>query len=222
MPMNRLLRTAAATLVALAALALSMPALAAPPVPVEGVDYEVIDHGAPYQAVPGKVEVAEVFGYPCPHCAHFEPALEAWAQKLPPQARFVPVPADFRDDWIPYARAYFAAQALGVAQRSHSAMFTALHDDRTLPLSDASPAEIATFYQRYGIAPARFIAAYGARSVDAQMKQARDFVIRSGVEGTPTLIVAGRYRVTSDSRDGQLATARWLVDREIAAAAKRR
>jgi thiol:disulfide interchange protein DsbA len=162
-----------------------------------------------------------VFGYPCPHCAHFEPVIEAWTAKLPPRANFVAVPADFRDDWIPYARAYFAAQALGVAQRSHQAMYDALHVEQTLPLSDAAPEEIATFYQRYGIAPARFIAAYRAPSVDAQMKHAREFVVRSQVDGTPTLIVAGRFRVTADSRDKQLATARWLVDREIGRAPRR-
>ncbi|TZF80671.1 thiol:disulfide interchange protein DsbA/DsbL [Cognatilysobacter lacus] len=210
--MNLLLRFAAVCL-----LAATGAVAAAPAAPVQGQDYDVIDGGTPYQAAPGKVEVAEVFGYLCPHCAHFEPVIEAWARKLPPQAALVPVPADFRDDWVPYARAYFAAQALGVAARSHQAMFDALHVDESLPLSAASPEEIATFYQRFGIAPARFLAAYRAPSVDAQMKRAREFIVRSGVDGTPTLIVAGRYRVTADSRDKQLATARWLVDRELAA-----
>jgi thiol:disulfide interchange protein DsbA len=215
--MNLLLRLAAVLL-----LAASTTVAAAPPAPVEGEDYEVIDGGQPYQPLAGRVEVAEVFGYPCPHCAHFEPVIEAWVAKLPPKANFVPVPADFRDDWIPYARAYFAAQALGVAKRSHQAMYDALHVEQSLPMSDAAPEEIASFYQRYGIAPARFVAAFKAPSVDAQMKHAREFVVRSQVDGTPTLIVAGRYRVTADSRDKQLATARWLVDREIAKAAARR
>lgn len=210
--MNLPIRFAAALL-----LLIALPLAAAPKVPVEGQDYETIAAGAPYRAVPGTVEVAEVFGYPCPHCAHFEPIVSAWAARLPARARFVAIPADFRDDWVPYARAYFAAQALGVAQRSHAAMYNALHVEESLPLSRAEPAEIAGFYQRYGIAPARFLAAYNAPAVDAQMKQARAFIMRSGVDGTPSLIVAGRYRVTSDSRDAQLATARWLVDRELAA-----
>ena len=214
--MNLLLRLAAVLL-----LAASGAVAAAPPVPVEGEDYQVIDGGQPFQPVAGKVEVAEVFGYPCPHCAHFEPVIEAWVAKLPARANFVAVPADFRDDWVPYARAYFAAQALGVAARSHQAMYDALHVEQSLPLSDAAPEEIATFYQRYGIAPSRFVAAYRAPSVDAQMKRAREFIVRSQVDGTPTLIVAGRYRVTADSRDKQLATARWLVDREIAQATRR-
>ncbi|AXK70835.1 thiol:disulfide interchange protein DsbA/DsbL [Lysobacter sp. TY2-98] len=216
--MNLLLRLAA---IALLALPITSIAATAPRTPVQGEDYEVIDDGAPYQSVKGTVEVAEVFGYPCSHCAHFEPTLEAWVKTLPKQARFVAVPADFRDAWIPFARAYFAAQSLGIAQRSHAAMYTALHDEQSLPMSDASPEEIATFYQRYGIAPARFIAAYNAATVDAQMKHAHDFIVRSEVDGTPTIIVAGRYKVTTNSREGQLATAMWLVKRELATPARR-
>ncbi|MGY3266068.1 thiol:disulfide interchange protein DsbA/DsbL [Lysobacter sp. HA35] len=214
--MNLLLRVATTLL-----LALPLATIAAPKAPVQGEDYEVIDGGAPYHPIKGQVEVAEVFGYPCPHCAHFEPAVESWVHTLPKQAHFVAVPADFRGDWIPFARAYFAAQILGVAERSHADMYNALHVEQTVPLSDASPDEIATFYQRYGIAPARFLATYNSRPVDAAMAQAHDFIVRSQVDGTPTLIVAGRYRVTTNSRDGQLATARWLVDREIAASARR-
>ncbi|HZX81548.1 MAG TPA: thiol:disulfide interchange protein DsbA/DsbL [Lysobacter sp.] len=217
--MTRLLRLAALLLLAVPTASVALTPAAAP---VEGRDYELIEGGAPYQPTPGKVEVAEVFGYTCSHCARFEPVLAPWVRTLPSQARFVAIPADFSDSWAPYARAYFAAQALGVAQRTHMAMYEALHDERSLPANDAAPEEIATFYQRHGIAPARFLAAYKAPSVDAQMKRARDFIVRSGVDGTPALVVAGRYRVTSNSRDAQLRTARWLVDREIAAAAKRR
>lgn len=214
--MNLLLRLALPFLLTAAGLA-----HAAAPAPVEGTDYERIEGGAPFAPVAGKVEVAEVFGYPCPHCAHFEPVLAAWVAKLPAKASFVAVPADFRDDWVPYARAYFAAKSLGVAQRSHAAMYAALHETQSLPLSSATPEEIATFYQGYGVAPARFLAAYRAPSVDAQMKRAREFVLRSEIDGTPALIVAGKYRVTSNSRDRQLATARWLVEREAATPPRR-
>ncbi|HEY4583156.1 MAG TPA: thiol:disulfide interchange protein DsbA/DsbL [Lysobacter sp.] len=216
--MTRLLRLAALLLLAVPTASMALP----PPLaPAQGRDYEVIEGGAPYQPVPGRVEVAEVFGYTCSHCARFEPVLAPWVRTLPAQARFVAIPADFSDSWAPYARAYFAAQALGVAQRTHMAMYEALHAERSLPLNDATPAEIATFYQRHGIAPARFLAAYKAPSVDAQMKRVREFVVRSGIDGTPSLVVAGKYRVTTPSRDGQLRTARWLVDREIAAAKRR-
>src|SRR5690606_40335280 len=73
------------------------PAPAAPsgPAPVAGVDYQVIENGQPFQPVAGKIEVAEVFGYTCPHCANFDPILEAWAKRQPADVNLVLVPGAF-------------------------------------------------------------------------------------------------------------------------------
>ena len=84
----------------LAALALlPLGAIAAPAPLVEGTDYVEIASPAPYAPLAGKIEVAEVFGYTCSHCAHFEPQLAAWAAKLPKDVRFSPVPAAFGGPW---------------------------------------------------------------------------------------------------------------------------
>lgn len=211
--MHRLLSPLMALLLAVA----TLPALAAAPAPVEGRDYVTIEGGRPYAATPGTVEVAEIFGYTCPHCARFEPALAAWKRTLPRGTRVVAVPAPFGGYWIPYARAYVAAKALGVADRTHLAMFRAVHDEGLLPISNATPEELAGFYQRHGVPAPRFIAAYAAPSVDGELQRAREFIDRSGVEGTPALVVAGKYRVTGRSAEEQLRIARWLVERELAA-----
>lgn len=210
--MHRLLRLMLALLFALAAGQALAAAKAA--APVEGVDYVVIEGGAPYRTVPGTVEVAEVFGYTCPHCAALEPKLATWKRTLSKDVRVVMVPAAFGGYWIPYARAYVAAQALGVADRSHAAMFEALHEEKSLPISRPSPEEIGAFYARYGVPVEKFVAAYGAPSVDAELARARAFIERSGVEGTPSLIVAGKYRVLGRSPDDALRIAAALVARE--------
>ena len=50
---------------------LALPAArAAGPEPVEGVDYVRIEAGA-WDPRPGRIEVVEIFGYTCRHCAHF-------------------------------------------------------------------------------------------------------------------------------------------------------
>jgi thiol:disulfide interchange protein DsbA len=216
--MNRLLSPLFALLVTCL---LAAPALASPSSPVAGEDYEVIEGGTPFAPVAGTVEVAEIFGYTCPHCATFEPSIAAWKRMLPAGVRVVPVPAPFGGAWIPYARAYFAAQALGVADRTHAAMFRALHEQGSLPLSRPEPAEIAAFYVGHGVPAAKFMAAYRAPSVDARLEAARDFIARSGVDGTPALVVAGRYRVRGRTSEDVLRIARWLVDRERAAAGTR-
>jgi len=204
----------------LLALLLPFAASAAPPAaPVEGTDYEVIEGGAPYEPVPGRIEVAEVFGYTCSHCAHFEPAVQAWKAKLPKDVKFTPVAAPFGGYWLPFARAYFAAKALGVADRSHEAVFRALHEEGTLP-RNPTDGELAAFYAQFGVQPARFVAVLDSPGVAADLRKADDFLRRSGVDGTPTMIVAGKYRVTAQ-RDDVLRVVDQLVARERAARARR-
>lgn len=188
------LATALATLAA-AAFAPALAADAASEPLVEGVDYVVIPDGKPFAPVKGKVEVVEVFGYTCPHCAHFQPQLSQWQRKRAKQINFVPLAAPFGGYWQPYAKAFYAAQTLGVAEKSHDAMFLALHTDGTLPLHDPSVGELATFYARYGVDPAKFAATYEGEAATERMRKAAEFIRHSDVDGTPTLIVAGKYKV---------------------------
>jgi protein dithiol oxidoreductase (disulfide-forming) len=194
-----------------AALAADAPRTA----PVEGTDFEVIEGGAPFAApVKGKVEVVEVFGYTCPHCAHFQPQISAWARKNAKTVNFVPLAAPFGGSWQPYAKAYYAAQVLGVAEKSHDAMFLALHTDGSLPLRNASQEEIAPFYARYGVDAARFAAAYDGAAAAQRLEQAGQFIRRSGVESTPTLVINGKYRIVGRDFDDTLRIADALVARE--------
>jgi thiol:disulfide interchange protein DsbA len=173
-------------------------ALAAPPAPaplVEGQDYVVIENGAPYAPLNGKVEVVEVFGYTCVHCAHFEPTLAAWKKTLPKDVRLTPVPAAFGGYWIPYARAFFAARQLGVQERTHQAIFDALHKTGALPIQNASADEIAAFYATQGVDKAKFSTALRGEQVDQQLERARAWAMAADIDGTPTMIVNGKYRV---------------------------
>src|SRR5690606_11969410 len=111
--------------------------------PVEGRDYELIAEPGPFAPLAGKIEVVEVFGYPCIHCAHFEPLLEAWVGKLPADVRFTAVPGAFGGHWDAYARAFYAAEQTGVLKRSHADVFKALHERRSLPMQNVSPQELA-------------------------------------------------------------------------------
>ena len=193
----RLLPTLAAlALSALLPLAASAAGKTAAPALEAGRDYVVIDDGRPYAPVRGKIEVVEVFGYTCPHCAHAQPAIEAWKAKLAKDVSFVPVAAPFGGYWQPYAKAYYAAQSMGLVAKTHAAVFKALHEERSLPTSNASSSEIASFYARYGVDADKFAAAMDSKPIEAKLDSARDFLTRSGVEGTPTFIVAGKYRVT--------------------------
>lgn len=169
--------------------------VASAPALVAGVDYLEIPDGAAFAPAPGRVEVVEVFGYTCGHCANFEPELRAWVAKLPQDVQFTAVAAPFGGYWIPYAKAYYAAQSVGLAEATHEAMFEALHVEHSLPVSGPTPEEIAGFYARHGADAAKFVAAMSSPEVEAAMERAQGFIRRSGVDGTPSLVVNGKYRV---------------------------
>lgn len=215
---NRALRCLHPVVLALLA-ALPWFAFAANPTPVEGVDYEVIADGKPFAPVKGKVEVAEVFSYACVHCAQFEPKLQAWKRRQPAHVKLTPVPAALSSSWIPYARAYFAAEASGLVGKTHPAVFAALHETGSLPLSNASVDELTAFYAGFGADRAKFAALLRSPQIDAKLDHARKFAIASGVEGTPSIVVNGKYRVTGGrTYDDVLRITDWLVARERAIA----
>jgi thiol:disulfide interchange protein DsbA len=188
--------------------------------PVEGEDYVVIADGRPWQALAGRIEVVEVFGYWCHVCDDFQPLVDEWKKKLPKDVRFDYVPAAFSPADA-YARAYFAAESLGAIGKTHHATFRAIHDAQSLPQRNASIDEIAAFYDTIGVDAARLKAAAQSPTIDAKMTAAREFAVRSGVQGTPTLIVNGIYRVQAKSLQDMLRIADALIAKERAASKKR-
>lgn len=184
----------------------------------EGKHYQVVPAPQASGTVPaGKIEVAEVFGYTCPHCAQFEPLFQAWKRRQPADVNVISVPAPFGGYWTPYARAYYAAETLGVLERTHDATFAAIHLERKLPVGPNVKAEdLAPFYAKFGVDAKRFTDTYNSFGVDAKVNRARQFVTRAKVDGTPSLVVAGKYTIAVDQQgfEKMLRTAEWLVARE--------
>lgn len=191
------------------------------PGPVAGTDYEEIKDGQPWQPLNGKIEVVEVFGYVCPACAAFNPLVSAWKAKLPSDVRFTYVPAPFGPEWNPYAKAYYVAESMGLVERTHDALIKAIHVTNTMPGEGDKPDEmaIAKFYGQYGANPQEFLSTMNSFTVDAKVNQGRQFMVRTGVGGTPTLIIDGKYRVKGNSFEDMLRIASQLIERERAAKA---
>lgn len=209
--MTQATMTRSATLLSLLlTLLLPLAASAATPAPlVEGRDYVVIDGGQPWQPLDGRIEVVEIFAYWCPHCAEFQPQLEAWSRKLPADVRFDYVAAVF-DPGDNYARAFFAAEQAGAVASTHDGVFRAIHVDGLLA-HNASIDELAFYYGQHGLNRAAMKAAMVGPAVEAKLRAARDFGLRSGIEGTPTLIINGRYRLTPRSHDDAFRIADQLI-----------
>ncbi len=116
----------------------AIPANAAPTRWVAGTHYVVLEPAQPTTVPAGKVEVMEVFSYACPFCNKFQPVMHQLERTLPKNAQMVYLPASFNpsEDWPMFQRAYFAAQALGIADRTHQAMFDAVWKTGELAILD--------------------------------------------------------------------------------------
>lgn len=185
--------------------------------PRPGLDYEIL---AMPQATfaPGKIEVAEVFGYGCIHCARFQPLVNAWRKSMPTEARWQYVPAVFGGVSDNFARAYFASEILGVQPLTHDAVFKGVFEDKVLKTGSAD--EIAGLYAQLGVDRARFVNVMQSAGVTAKLARARQFAINTGITDTPTIILNGKVRimVTSDRGfQGALDTLDYFLAKEVAA-----
>ncbi len=184
-----------------------------------GKNYFVIDPPQP-TASGSQVEVLEVFSYACAHCAHFQPYAEELKLALPAYASFGYMPAIFSPQWEPYARAFYTAQSLGVLEKTHQALFDALHRDH-LPLQTID--DLAGFYAQHGVDKAKFLAESASFEIESKLTRARNIVKADGVDGTPSIVVNGKYRVTGASAGGfpqLIELVGWLVQKEHPAATK--
>jgi thiol:disulfide interchange protein DsbA len=180
----------------------------------EGSDYITLPGPAQRYSSDGKVEVVEVFSYGCIHCAHFAPIAEKLRKSLPKGVVFKLVPAPFSAEWLPFARAYYAAKKLGVVDRTHLDLFKEKFDQH-FPLNSLD--DLADYYARNGVNRAEFMRIATSPEVTAQMKSDLALIQKWGVTGTPTIVVDGKYRSGEvHSLDELSAMTQWLVKRELA------
>lgn len=186
---------------------------------VRGVDYEEIQGGTPLHTQDGRVEVAEVFNYACPACNAFEPLMEAWRSTLPEYVHVVYVPAQFRPDFVPYAKAYYAAESLGIAESSHAAVYQAIHGSETLPGEGdkIDEARVAAFYTQFGADADDFLKRMNGFAVNGQLRKADRFMRESRVMQTPSLVIDGRYLLKARSWETLLKNASTLIEQQRAA-----
>ena len=151
------------------------------------VDYRLIEQ----QAVPGpRIEVIDFFWYGCPHCYTFQPALEDWVKRMPPDVTLRRIPAILRDNWAPHARIYYTLEALGEVERLHQAVYQGYHVQE---LHMSKPEVMLEWAQKHGIDGRLWTEAYNSAAVTQRVQRAKELTSDYNVQGTPSLVVDGRY-----------------------------
>lgn len=183
---------------------------------VEGTHYDLITP-AVRTAEADKIEVAEFFWYGCGHCYTFEPMIVQWKKTLADDVDFRGSPAMWNAQMELHARAYYAAEALGVLDAMNPVLFQAMNVDRRRL---SSQAEIAELFAANGVAEADFDKAFNSFGVSSQVRQASARARAAKITGTPALMVNGKYHVSTrkaGSQANMLKIAEYLIAKERAA-----
>jgi thiol:disulfide interchange protein DsbA len=156
-----------------------------------GKDYQLLNTAQPTSGA--KIEVLEFFFYGCSHCYHLHPQITAWEKTMPKDVQITYVPTIFRDSWEPMARTFYALEATGQLMQLHDALYQAWNVNNA-DLSDE--AKILDFVGSRGVDRARFSAAYNSFSTQSKVTRAKQMIRSYGINGTPTLVVDGKYAIT--------------------------
>ena len=151
----------------------------------------------PQPTEPGKIEVLEFFSYGCPHCAVLEPMVQTWRKTLPSDVAFYGVPVAFNAGMKPLQYLYYALDAVGRSDL-HPLVFKAIHDDKKRIFTEPA---IVDWVASQGVDKTQFQAAFNSFGVQSKAQRADQLAKAYGLQGTPSIAVAGRF-MTSPSEAG--------------------
>ena len=198
--------------------------------PVEGKHYVALSSRQP-TVDPKRIEVIEFFRYSCPACHAFEPTLEPWLAKLPADMLFRRIPVDVRPPsgdavrttplaklgpMAMHQRIYFAIETLGLMDKLHRQVFTAIHVERN-PMD--KPELIREWAAKQGVDANKFLDVMGAFSMPPKVAQANALTAGYKIDSTPAMGVNGRW-FTTGSLAGTHAQSLAVVDFLVAQARK--
>jgi len=158
----------------------------------EGIHYAKISTRVKPAVAADKIAVQEMFWYGCPHCASLEPTTAKWKSTMPGDVEFQYIPAALNPTWAVHARAFYAAEQLGLTEATHENLFKAIHQQgRRINTEDA----LVRFYSAAGVNPDDFRAAMNNDETKKKVNLSASLAKRYGLTGVPSLIVDGQYRV---------------------------
>ena len=160
-----------------------------------------------------KIEVMEIFWYGCIHCYQMDAPLNAWVKKLPSDVYFKRVPGLPNPSWAPMAKAFYAMETLGVAEKLHTPLFDAINKSKTLNPTDEKAA-IAWVTAQSGMDKLKVEQAFKSFTINTNLNRAAQIFRASGATGVPSLVIDGKYITSSTmagSNEQALKTADYII-----------
>jgi thiol:disulfide interchange protein DsbA len=160
---------------------------------IAGEHYEVLKNPVKL-AANDKIEVMEVFWYGCGHCMSFEPAVSHWKKTMADDVEFMRTPAVWQKKMQAHSTLYYVAETLDLPTEIHMDIFKLLTQQQGLQDKN----KFAAIFAKYGVDEAAFKDAFNSFGIKGKVKKAATRVGKNyRTQGTPELIVNGKYRVSA-------------------------
>ncbi|MXZ55387.1 MAG: thiol:disulfide interchange protein DsbA/DsbL [Gammaproteobacteria bacterium] len=175
---------------------------------------DVTDEAAESNTVDGEsssneISVVEYFSYGCTHCYRLEPFIDTWLETKGEDVEFSRVAVPTREDWIPYARAYYIAEDLGILEKVHALMFRAIYVNKQ-PMGQKRLLK-RMFTGVAEVEPEKFEEVWASDRIPKKVQNAVIEMRDLGVSASPTIVVAKKYLITPETA-GDLAFMFDVVD----------
>ncbi len=166
------------------------------PVPYqEGLHYFLIENAPAVSE--GQMMLEEAFSYLCTHCNTFEPYVHNWTQRKPEHVEFRRIPVVFgRGSWELYARGYVTAELMSAPEEAHSALMDRIWKEKNII---RNMDQLADFYSQFGLDKEKFLSTSRSFAVDGKLRKDQSLVRAYGIQGTPSLVLNGKYRVSGNA-----------------------
>ena len=161
-----------------------------------------------------KIEVIDFFFYGCQYCNDLLPRLERWRRGMPADVVMRHIPVVRHDSWVPLAKTYFTLEAMGEVERLHPAVFHSYHVE---DLYMSQEKVIAEWAGKQGLDREKFMSIYRSDETRQKVERARRQTMEYDIQGTPSLVVDGRFLT-----DGASAKTIEILDRMVRIARQQR
>lgn len=174
---------------------------------IEGKDYRVLDN--PENISGDTIIVREFFWYGCPHCYNLEPHMQKWAKTKASDVAFFQTPAAMNPTWEVNARGFYAAQQMGIQERTHAPLFKAIQRENQKLFTQNA---LGKWYAAQGADLKKFNSLYNSFAVSTKVGRSQEAAKRYKLTGVPAVVVQGKYVVSGE--DGKVPqVVDFLVDK---------
>lgn len=139
----------------------------------------------------GKIDVTEFFLYSCPPCYELEPKMKTWLEKNKDKVNFKRVPAVITPSWVPLAKAYYVAEKLNILEKTHEALFKAIHEDKRVYLNEY---KLSEFFAKQGVKPSDFMREFNSKEVVDKVSEARILSAKYAFRGVPAVVLNDEFK----------------------------